>query len=225
MQPWENLGRALAPDGTEIVLARRGSEWVVRAAGQVLMSSRTHGSEESLALRALERVKAPPKVVLIGGLGFGFTLRAALDKLPRESEVRVAELLPELVTWHREHVGELAGRPLADPRVRVQVGDVADRIAECTAALDVLLLDVDNGPTALAQAKNHRLYSDAGARACFKALVPGGVLALWSAGRDAAYAARLERAGFGVDVENVAARPGSGATHVLFLATRALRAR
>ena len=219
MQPWETLDRAKTPDGTELVLARRGEEWVVRAGGQVLMSSRVHGSEETLAKYALERVKGP-RHVLVGGLGMGFTLRAALDGLPRGVPVHVAELVPALVRWNQTHLADLALRPLDDPRVVLHEGDVYGAIVAANATLDLLLLDVDNGPSALTQGKNARLYSEAGTKACARALRPGGVLALWSAGADERYRKNLELAGFKVEVKTVAARPGSGARDVLFLATR-----
>lgn len=219
MQTWETIDRAMAPDGTELVLVRRGTEWVVRAAGRVLMSSRAHGSEETLAKYALERVKAP-RSVLVGGLGLGYTLRAALDGLPKESTVTVAELVPELAEWNRSHVADLAKRPLDDPRARLRIGDVFDCIKESDAALDLILLDVDNGPSALAHSKNNRLYSEGGVRACEKALRPGGVLALWSAGHDERYARTLGLSGFKVEVKSVSQRKGSGARDVLFLATK-----
>ena len=223
MLTWETIDRARAPDGTELLLARRGvknCEWVVRAAGHVLMSSRAHGSEVTLAEYALERVAAP-RAVLVGGLGLGFTLRAALDRLPPDSRVTVVELVPELAEWSRLHVGDLARRPLDDPRCKLKIGDVFDAISASRSAFDLLLLDVDNGPSALAHARNNRLYSESGVGACWTALRPGGVLALWSAGQDARYAGTLDRAGFEVEVKTVAARKGSGARDVLFLATKA----
>ena len=219
MKAWETVERASAPDGTELVLARRDDEWVVRAGGHVLMSSRVHGSEETLVKYALERVKAPHHV-MIGGLGFGFTLRAALDLLPPATPVRVVELVPELVVWNRTHLASLAHRPLEDPRVVVLEGDVHDAIRGPSGQLDLLLLDVDNGPSALTQGRNARLYSKAGIAACARAVRVGGVLALWSAGQDERYRRALGLAGFAVEVKTVAARPGSGARDVLFLAKR-----
>jgi spermidine synthase len=221
VKPWETVDRALAPGGTELVLARRGDEWVVRAGGRVLMTSRAHGSEEALATLALDRV-ARPRTVLLGGLGLGFTLRAALDRLPADARAIVAELVPALAAWNRGPVAALAGRPLDDPRVRLQLGDVQARIAEARGAFDAILLDVDNGPAALAHAANDALYGDRGVRACREALRPGGVLAVWSAGPDAAYRDRLERAGFEVEAASVPAR-GAGAggvRHVILLASR-----
>jgi spermidine synthase len=224
MQAWQTIDRAVTGGGTELVLARRGEEWVVRAAGQVLMSSRVHGSEETLVKYALERVTAP-RNVLIGGLGLGFTLRAALDQLPRGVPVEVAELVPELVRWNRTVVADLAGRPLDDPRVVVREEDVHRAILAAKGSLDLLVLDVDNGPSALTQGSNARLYSEAGARACAGSLRTGGVLALWSAGADERYRRNLGLAGFTVEVKTVAARPGSGARDVLFLAKKSPAAR
>lgn len=220
MQPWQTVDRALAPDGTELLLARRGDEWVVRAGGIALMSSRVHGSEETLVKYALERV-ASPRHVLLGGLGLGFTLRAALDLLPPDVPVRVVELVPELVRWNETHLADLALRPLDDPRVRLEVADVHDAILAAQGTLDLLVLDVDNGPSALTQAGNGRLYSEAGARKCAGALRAGGVLALWSAAADERYRKNLERAGLTVEMKLVAARAGSGARDVLFLAKKA----
>ena len=217
MRPWETIEEARAPDGTLLELARRGDEWVVRAGGRVLMSSRAHGSEEALAAAAFEIVRAP-RDVLVGGLGLGFTLRAALDLLPAEARVRVCELLPELVAWNRAHVGALARQPLDDARCTVATGDVLRSLAP--GAFDALLLDVDNGPSALAHPGNARLYDDAGVRRCFEALRSGGVLALWSAGPDRRYEERLRRAGFSVEVRAAPERAGSRSADVLFLAAR-----
>jgi spermidine synthase len=185
------------------------------------MSSRVHGSEEALAALALGRVERP-RTILVGGLGLGFTLRAALDRLPPDARAVVAELSPALVAWNRGPVADLAGRPLEDPRVRLQQADVRARIAEARGAFDAILLDVDNGPSALAHRGNDALYGDRGVRACRDALRQGGVLAVWSAGPDEEYRARLERAGFSVDEVPVAARGagGGGVRHLVFLAGR-----
>jgi spermidine synthase len=209
VKPWETVDRTRAPDGAELVLARRDDEWVVRVAGRTLMSSRVHGSEEALAAIAL-RGLAAPRAVLLGGLGMGFTLRAALDRLPSEARVVVVELVPGLVAWNRGPLAELAGRPLEDPRVRLQQGDVGARIAEAKGAYDAILLDVDNGPSALAHAGNSALYGDRGARACAGALRGGGALAVWSAGPDERYRQRLEAAGLAVVEEPVPARGAAG---------------
>lgn len=207
------------PDGTEFVLARRDTDWFVRAGGRMLMSSRMHDSEEALAALALERV-SPPRHVLVGGLGLGYTLRAVLDRVPRDGRVTVAEIVPAVVEWNRTHVSALAGNPLSDSRVEVVVEDVLDTIERSQRAFQLILLDVDNGPVGLAQESNQRLYRLGGVRACYSALQIGGVLAVWSAGPNAPFEKRLAEAGFQVDVLRVAARKGSRAQHVLFLARR-----
>jgi len=205
---------------SEFVLARHDAEWIVRVDGRTLMSSRMHDSEEALAEHAIER-SDDPQAVLVGGLGLGFTLRAVLDRVSDDAKVTVAELVPALVGWNRVHLGALNDHPLDDPRVEVVVGDVFDAIKTSSRTFDVILLDVDNGPTALSQAKNQRLYSEHGVRACYVALRPQGVLAVWSAGPNARFERTLARVGFEVEVMRVAARTGSRARHVLFLAERA----
>ena len=193
--------------------------WRVRVDGRVLMSSRMHDSEEALAEHALERCDEPD-CVLVGGLGLGFTLRAVLDRVAPGTRVIVAELVPELVTWNRSYLAELNDHPLDDPRCEVVVGDVYDTIKRSPRAFDVILLDVDNGPVALSSAKNQRLYSEYGVRACYQALRPGGVLAVWSSGPNGRFERRLASSGFDVEVLRVAARKGSRARHVIFMAQR-----
>ena len=169
MKPWIVLGRARTPDGTELTLTCHASEYLITAGHQTLMSSRAHGSEDALGVLGCRRARtlARPRV-LIGGLGMGFTLRAALDVLPAEALVVVAELVPAVVEWNRGPLGAAADYPLKDPRVLVEEGDVADRIGSSTAAFDAILLDVDNGPAAMATASNAGLYRSprAGPVAC-----------------------------------------------------------
>jgi spermidine synthase len=224
MQPWETIDRTRIEGGTELVLARRGGEWVVRNDGRVLMSSRQHGSEDALAALALERLARPggARTVLIGGLGLGYTLRATLDRIGPQARAVVAEISPGLVAWNRGPVGHLAGRPLDDPRTRLQIGDVVDRIAEADGAFDAILLDVDNSPSSMVLAGNDRLYGPGGVKACAAALAAGGVLAVWSAGPDAPYVERLEMAGLEARAVTVPARGigGGGARHVVFLGVK-----
>jgi spermidine synthase len=216
------MGRATAPDGTELILARRGDEWVVRAGGRLLMTSRAHGSEEALAALALERA-ARRRTVLVGGLGLGYTLRATLDRLPAVARVVVAEIVPAVAEWVRGPVASLAGRPLDDARVRLQLRDVVEVIGEARGAFDAILLDVATGPDALAGAVNDRLYGHAGIRACLAALSPGGVLAVWSAGPDDRFLGRLRRAGLDAEARPVPAGAGAAGRHLLFLAVKPSR--
>jgi spermidine synthase len=206
----ETVDRACLHDGTELVLVRRGNDWSVRVGAMLLMSSRMHDSEEALAEQALARVENP-RTVLVGGLGLGFTLRAVLRCAHRDAKVTVGELFPALVEWNRSHVGALAGHPLAD---------VFDIIKRSPATFDVILLDVDNGPVALTQARNQRLYGDYGVQLCRAALRTGGLLAIWSRGPNVRFERKLTRAGFAVEVMRVPARKGSRSCHVLFLAKR-----
>ncbi|HEX3853920.1 MAG TPA: MnmC family methyltransferase [Polyangiaceae bacterium] len=215
----QTIDTARVEGGSEFVLARHDEEWIVRVDGRVLMSSRMHDSEEALAEHALERCD-DPETVLVGGLGLGFTLRAVLDRVSEHAQVTVAELVPELVGWNRTHLAELHDHSLDDPRCNVVVGDVFDHIKRSARTYDVILLDVDNGPIALSSAKNQRLYSEYGVRACHQALRPAGVLAVWSSGPNARFERRLASAGFEVEVMRVAARKGSRARHVIFMAER-----
>jgi len=220
VKPWETIERALAPDGTELVLARRDDEWVVRYGGKVLMSSRQHGSEDALAALALKRARHR-RAVLVGGLGLGFTVRAALDRLPVDAKVVVAELTPALLDWNRRHVGKLAGRPLDDPRTHVHIGDAVQRIKEARGAYDAILLDIDNGPGSMVHEANDRLYGPAGIAACREALRQGGVLAVWSAHHDDRYLQRLQRAGFDAEATIVPSRGAAGGLkHVIFVGVK-----
>jgi spermidine synthase len=223
MLEWVTVERARMADGTEFVLGRHGDGWVIRVGARILMSNRMHGSEEALAEVAIARVNNP-RTVLVGGLGLGYTVRAVLDAVSKEAEVTVLELVPELVDWNRQHLGHLAGHPLADRRCLVVVGDVYDTLRKSPAAFDVIVLDVDNGPQGLTQAKNQRLYGEGGVIACLAALRPNGVLAVWSAGPNARYRRTLEKHGAEVEVLIVAARLGSRTRHVVFVAKARARA-
>jgi spermidine synthase len=217
--PFELLGRATTPDGTDLTLGRSGSEYVIRADGKPLMSSRMHGSEEALATLACRNVReADEACVLVGGLGMGFTLRAALDVLSPGATVVLAELVPAVIEWNRGPLASLAGRPLDDPRVRVELGDVALLVRASARRFDAILLDVDNGPRAFAQSGNGALYDNAGLAAARAALKPGGVLAVWSAWDDRKFEHRLRYAGFTVETHRVRGRlKKGGPRHTIFL--------
>ena len=220
MKPWELLGRTSTPDGVELALTRRDREYVILAAGKSLMSSRMHGSEEALATlacRALRRREEP--AVLVGGLGMGYTLRAALDLLAVDATVGVAELVPAVVEWNRGPLGPLAGHPLSDRRVRVEVGDVGAILRASRDRFDAVLLDVDNGPAAFTASGNDGLYADRGLAAARVALKVGGVLAVWSAWDNRRFEQRLRYGRFEVEVERVRGRlKRGGPRHTIFLA-------
>jgi spermidine synthase len=224
--PWREVGRAVvAGQDAPLVLLQHDREFVIRIGPHALMSSAAHGSEETLAEQALERLadRADARV-LVGGLGMGFTLAAALRRLPEGAVVIVAELFPALVEWNRGPLAGLAGRPLDDPRASVRECDVSLVIREHAAAFDAILLDVDNGPNGLTRASNDRLYSRDGLQAALRALKPGGVLGVWSAAPDHAFSRRLAEAGFGVHETTARARGTKGGRHTLWLATRPARA-
>ena len=220
MTPRELLGVARVPGGEELRLFRRGGDFMIVLDRNELMSTRMNGSEEALATMTCARLagtRAPH--LLIGGYGMGFTLRAAFAVLGPEARVTVAELVPEIIAWARGPMAAVAAGCLDDPRVRVSMEDVAEVIARGAGAYDAILLDVDNGPDGLVRAENDRLYSRAGLAAARAALRPGGVLAVWSAGADAAFARRLAGAGFAVEEVKVRARSnGKGPQHVIWFA-------
>ena len=222
MKAWEVLGEARTPDNSIMRLMRRDSEHVVWVDGKTLMSSRMHGSEEALATAACRHLKnAEAPRVLIGGLGMGFTLAAALQELPGDAVITVAELLPAVVEWNRGELGVCAGRPLNDRRVKVAVADVGDVIRRGREQFDAIMLDVDNGPAAFTTADNSGLYDNAGVEACARALRPGGVLAVWSAWEDRKFEQRLAVYGFDVRVERVRARlKAGGPRHTLFIGVK-----
>ncbi|SFP70112.1 spermidine synthase [Sphingomonas rubra] len=220
MQARELLGTARVPGGEDLRLFAKGGDFVIALDRNELMSSRMSGSEEALATMTLDRlghVRAPH--LLIGGYGMGFTLRAALARLPGDGRATVVELVPEIVAWARGPMAAMTGNCLDDPRTILHMGDVADAIRSARG-VDAILLDVDNGPDGLVRAANDRLYSEAGLAAARAALAPGGVLAVWSAGPDNAFRRRLERARFAVDEVAVRARSnGKGPRHVIWFAT------
>jgi spermidine synthase len=219
MTRWEIIDNAATRDGEDLILARTGERWEVHTGWRMLMSSELHASEEALAGLAIERVPGARRV-LVGGLGLGFTLRAALDRLPKDAEVVVAETSAALVRWNREHVAHLAQRPLDDPRVRLVMGSVEERIAESDGAYDAILLDVDNGPIALVHTTNESLYSEQGIRAAIHALQPRGVLAVWSAHPNDEFLDRLEACGLQAQDVVTTAGGDEGVEHVVFLARR-----
>ncbi|WP_315776909.1 MULTISPECIES: spermidine synthase [unclassified Bradyrhizobium] len=224
MIPWKLIDTADVPGGGEpLRLMQRGKEFSIKLGSNELMNSRLHGSEEALATLSCARIKAEPAPrLLIGGLGMGFTLRAALKVMGPQARVTVAELVPAVIAWARGPMAELSGASLADPRVDIREADVVKLIAAGRSAYDAILLDVDNGPQGLTRQSNDALYDSSGLRTAFAALRPGGVLAVWSSHPDDRFAPRLRKAGFAAEEINIRAtgRGGGGARHVIWIATR-----
>ena len=221
MLRWSVLGSARVPgDGEEMRLLRRGTEYSIRVGAYELMNNRIHASEDALASLVCERLAAPAAArVLIGGLGMGFTLAGVLRAVGDAAEVVVAELVPEVVAWNRGPLAAVAGNPLADRRVSVHEGDVADQIRNVRAAWDAIILDVDNGPVALTAKNNQWLYTPAALRAAHAALRPAGVLAVWSAAPEPAFPRRLQQTGFSVEEIPVRGRAsGRGPRYLVWIA-------
>lgn len=223
MIPWVLLDTAKLPDGSgDLRLKRRGGEFSIMLGSNELMNSRLSGSEEALATLVRERLGDRPKPrILIGGLGMGFTLRAALAAWGADARIEVAELMPAVVAWARGPMAEVFSGCLDDPRVEVTVADVACVIRSAPGAYDAILLDVDNGPEGLTVAANDALYGEAGLWLVQASLRPGGILAVWSQGPDRHFSRRLHMAGFAVEEIAVrASRSRRGARHVIWLAAR-----
>ncbi|OGS00011.1 MAG: spermidine synthase [Elusimicrobia bacterium RBG_16_66_12] len=201
----EHLGDARVPGGGTLSLYRRGAQFTLRVRDTELMTSHAHQSEDALARLACAKLgHAPQPVILIGGLGMGYTLAAALKATGPAARIVVAELVPGVVEWNRGLLSHLAGDPLADPRVSVRLQDVALSLQTELAAFDAILLDVDNGPEGLTRFSNDWLYSADGLGAACSALRPNGVLAVWSATPDRGFAMRLRKLGFEVTEARVA---------------------
>jgi spermidine synthase len=220
MIPWVLLDTARVPGGDELRLMRRGAEFSIMAGANELMNSRLSGSEKALATLAVERLRGrdSPRV-LIGGLGMGFTLRAALAELPPAAAVEVAELVPAVVAWARGPMAEIFGDCLDDPRVAVREGDVGGMIRSARSAYDAILLDVDNGPGGVSREANDDLYAPAALGAARRALRPGGLLGVWSATHDKGFSGRLAKAGFRVEEIPVRATGSRGARHLIWMAS------
>lgn len=222
MLPWIQLATAKVPGGGELRLMRRGEEFSIRLDANELMNSRLGGSEEALATLACQKLagRARPRV-LIGGLGMGFTLRAALKVFGADAVIEVAELVPEVIDWGRGEMAGLYGDSLTDPRVSILQRDVSELIRAGAGRYDAILLDVDNGPEGLSRPANDQLYDSRGLSDARAALRGGGVLAVWSSGPDDSFTKRLRRGDFTVNevpVRAVGKRTGS--RHWIWLAVK-----
>ncbi len=224
MDSWITIDSTIIPGSdSELTLSRRNDDFAIRIAGVPgdLMNSRRHYSEDALAELGCDHLRSKQSArILVGGLGMAFTLAAALKIVAESAEVVVAELVPAVVEWNRGPLGQCAGRPLADSRSRVHLGDVAELIKQSSKPFDAILLDIDNGPEAMTHAYNEGLYSPAGLHRIHAKLRPGGIVTIWSARADHRFAKRLEKAGFDVQSHTVRARPGKGSRHTIFVARK-----
>ncbi|MDY0207050.1 MAG: hypothetical protein RBR82_10570 [Pseudomonas sp.] len=227
MKPLIKLATAIIPNnGGELTLFQREEEFSIRLSGVrgELMNSRVFNSEQELSKLGCAHIKNTENAqVLVGGLGMGYTLAAALECVTPSSRVTVAELIPEVVEWNQGPLGECAGRPLDDPRSHVRLGDIAELIKQEQPDFDAILLDVDNGPEGITHSDNNWLYSTPGLEALYNSLRPEGMLAVWSAGPDSMFVIQLKKAGFQVTVQTVRSRPGKGSRHTIFLAKKPWR--
>jgi spermidine synthase len=223
LKPFITLAQARTPDGADLTLHSHDNQFYLRLNRQPLMGTNASESEKVLAELACDRLRGQPRAtVLIGGLGFGFTLRRVLELLEKEATVHVAELLPEVVAWNREFLSSINGLLLDDPRVQIFVEDVLKVLARAPAAsYDAILLDVDNGPIAMVQDGNARLYQSQGFNAISRALKPGGRVTFWSASNDQAFARRLAKAGFSVETVRAKAHErAKRSKHTIYVAER-----
>jgi spermidine synthase len=219
--PWSVLDTAEVPDGGgELRLKQRGAEFSIMLGSIELMNSRLSGSEKALAAMSCQRIRDRQEAhILIGGLGMGFTLRAALAELGADARISVAELVPAVVRWARGPMADIFGESLIDPRVSIHEADVWRQIRSGRSTYDAILLDVDNGPEGLTRKANDSLYNMEGLGAARTALRPGGVLAVWSSGPDRNFTLRLRKTGFAVEEVWVRANGSRGLRHVIWMAT------
>jgi spermidine synthase len=215
------IGSAHIPGGGQLQLVRHGQDFEILLGGEQLMGNWATRSERALATLVCERLGSRATRMLIGGLGMGFTLAAALEALPAEASVEVAELVPGIVEWAKGPLAHIFRGSLADHRVKLHLGDVHDLIASRPSSFDAILLDVDNGPDGFVTVANERLYSGWGLREAFAALHPGGVLAIWSANPDTGFPSRLAGVGFQVEEVKVVDSDGDEQlVHTIWLAAK-----
>jgi len=216
MTPWVELAQTRMPDGGELVLRHCAGIFEIRCNGWELMSNRAPRSERAMAGLACAGLPDAPRV-LIGGLGMGFSLSAALDALPASARVLVAELVPDIIEWNRNALAMLAGRPLDDARVSVYCGDVSDLLASTDICFDAILLDIDNGPTTPVYVRASLIYQRDGLALLRRSLVRGGVLAVWAADRSGDFETALTDSRFAWRAVEVSVRD-DGPSHAVYLA-------
>jgi len=218
MKKWTLLDKATTPDGSEISLLIRDGEYTIRVDGLDLMSTRQHASEDKLGeLACAHLAKKPKGLVLIGGLGFGYTLKSVLASTKKDTTVLVAELMPAIIEWNKNPAYQFGAKALATPRVKTIVRDVRDLIRESNEVFDTIILDVDNGPAALTTESNQLLYQEVGLKLIYRALKPDGMLAVWSVNDSKSFVKNLARAGLISEVHHARAHETSGGLRTIFL--------
>ena len=224
MDPWTQIDSAPVPGSdAELTLLQRDNDFAIRISDVQgdLMNSRMYNSEEVLAELGCKRLGTIDNArVLVGGLGMGFTLAAALRIVPASAEVIVAVLVPKVVEWNQGPLGLCAGRPIDDERTRIHQGDVVALLKHPGKKFDAILLDVDNGPEAMTASANGWLYTRGGLKTIYEKLRPEGIVAIWSVRADHAFTGRLKKTGFKVQAHTVRARPGKGSRHTIFVAQK-----
>ncbi len=224
MKPTVRLGAARTPDGTELVLYGHDGAYLIRADGVELMSTRRHLSEDRLAEAACASLGGVAQArVLIGGLGLGFTLRAALRFLASDAQVVVAELVPEVIAWNADPAYDLSSEAMSDPRVQIVQDDVVNVLRSHRAFFDAIMLDTDNGPAGMLMSESARLYDSRGVATTVAALRPGGTVAYWSVDNDPAFERALRGAGLEVETLRVRAHDTTGPMHTIYLARVGMR--
>ena len=216
----DNLGETTTPDGRRLTLYHRHGDFYIDLDNEQLMSTRDHGSEDALAEIACSDLPTKKPRVLIGGLGLGFTLRAALKVLPPSAEVVVGEIFSAVIEWNRTFLDELSGEAMDDPRVRIVESDVRDLVGQGQGPYDAIMLDVDNGPDGWCIKSNGRLYDRGGVNDLRDSLKPGGCLAIWSAAPDNAFVKRLKTAGLDARMDTVRSRGHKGPRFTIFVARK-----
>ncbi len=222
MRPTTKLATSKTPDGAELTLTGHDGNFFLNVGGVPLMNTRAFSSEQQMAELACKDIRTANPRILIGGLGFGFTLARVLELVPKKATVEVVELLPIIVEWNRTYLSEVNGKMLDDPRTEIVETDVYDIIRDAhSKPYDAILLDTDNGAEPLVGEGNRRLYSSRGLRMVRNALAPGGRVVFWSAARDKPFAKSLAAVFDTVDSVGAKAYPQAKRfTHSLFVADR-----
>lgn len=212
------LDTATTPDGKTMTFHERDGVYTIRIDAMELMSTRHHNSEEKIAELGCAHISAKKGArVLIGGLGFGFTLRRTLELLGKDAKVVVAEIMPSVIAWNRNPEFKLAADCIADGRTKILETDVAQLIAKSPKAFDSIILDIDNGTSAFSTEMNKNLYREIGLELSKAALKPSGCLAIWSSHEDPPFAKLMTKVGFKVTIEKVQAHKTGGNWHTLFI--------